>query len=269
MPNFICVQCGVQFTETERPPEHCPICADERQYINPNGQAWTTLEDLRTDHRSVLQEHEPGLMGIGTEPHFAIGQRALLVQSPGGNILWDCISLMDDAAVEAVRARGGLSAIAISHPHFYAAMVEWSRAFGGVPIYLHAADREWVMRSDPAIAYWEGETQALGEGLTLIHCGGHFAGSTALHWAGGAEGRGALLTGDTLQVVADRRYVSFMYSYPNLIPLPAPAIRRIVEAVEPFAYDRIYGGWFPSVVSEGAKAAVARSAERYLHAVGG
>ena len=45
-----------------------------------------------------------------------------------------------------------------------------------------------------------------------------------LHWAGGADGRGALLSGDIVQVVPDRRYVSFMYSYPNLIPLPAAAV---------------------------------------------
>jgi hypothetical protein len=120
-------------------------------------------------------------------------------------------------------------------------MVEWSRAFGGVPIYLHAADRQWVMRPDEAIVFWEGETSALAEGLTLIRCGGHFEGGTVLHWAGGAGGRGALLTGDIIQVVPDRKHVSFMYSYPNYIPLPASAIERIVKAVEPFSFDRIYG----------------------------
>jgi len=76
------------------------------------------------------------------------------------------------------------------------------------------------------------------------------------------------LTGDTIAVVEDRRYVSFMYSYPNLIPLSASAVRRIVEAVEPFDYDRIYGGWWDEVVPSDAKAAVARSAARYLRAIG-
>ena len=85
-------------------------------------------------------------------------------------------------------------------------------------------------------------------GLTLVRCGGHFTSSTVLHWADGAEGRGALLTGDTIAVALDRRYVTFMRSYPNLIPLSAAAVRRIVAAVEPFAFDRIYGGWWDYVV---------------------
>ena len=144
-------------------------------------------------------------------------------------MLFDCISLIDDAAVRVVAALGGLSAIAISHPHYYSSMVEWSRAFGGVPIWLHADDRQWVMRPDPAIRFWEGEEQRLGPGLTLLRLGGHFAGAQVLHWAGGADGRGAVLAGDVLQVVMDRRFVSFMYSYPNYTPLPAATVQRIVR----------------------------------------
>src|SRR5436305_1810436 len=174
--------------------------------------------------------------GIGVEPHFAIGQRALYVRTPQGNLLWDCVPLLDEAVVEAVRALGGISGIAISHPHY--CMVEWSQACGGVPIYLHAADRQWVMRPDKAIVFWEGETKSLAEGLTLVRCGGHFEGGTVLHWAGGAVGKGALLTGDIIQVVADRKHVSFMYSYPNYIPLSEAAVERIVKAVEPFEFDR-------------------------------
>jgi glyoxylase-like metal-dependent hydrolase (beta-lactamase superfamily II) len=268
MTNYICVTCGVQFAETDGPPEHCPVCEDERQYVGWGGQMWTTLEALRADCHNVIKSVEPGLTGIGTHPTFAIGQRALLVQTAHGNILWDCISLIDDPTIAAVQALGGVSAIAISHPHFYSSMVEWSHAFDA-PIYLHTADRQWVMRPDPAIHFWEGETRSLGEGVTLIRCGGHFPGGTVLHWAAGAEGRGALLSGDILQVVSDRRYVSFMYSYPDLIPLPASAVRRIVSAVEPFQFDRIYGGWWDRVVATDAKAAVARSAGRYIAAIEG
>ena len=267
MSNFICITCGTQFAATEQPPEHCPICEDERQYINWNGQQWTTLDALRSERHNVLKWEEPNLLGIGSEPGFAIAQRALLVQAPDGNILWDCISLVDDETVTAIQALGGIKAIAISHPHFYSAMVEWSRAFGNIPIYLHAANREYVMRPDPAIVFWESETHALGVGITLVRCGGHFAGSTVLHWAAGAEGRGALLTGDTIYVVSDRRYVTFMYSYPNSIPLAAPAVQRIVQAVEPFAYDRLYSAWAGRVVASDAKAAVIRSAERYIRAI--
>jgi hypothetical protein len=140
-------------------------------------------------------------------------------------VLWDCISLIDDPTVAVVKSLGGLAAIAISHPHFYSSMVEWSHALNGVPIYLHESNRKYVVRPDPAIIFWTGEAQSLGKGLTLIRCGGHFMGSTVLHWAAGAEGRGVLLTADTINVVADRRYVSFMHSFPNLIPLHASKVR--------------------------------------------
>lgn len=139
--------------------------------------------------------------------------------------------------------------------------------FGGVPIYLHADDRQWVMRPDPSIVIWEGETRKLGDGMTLVRCGGHFDGGTVLHWSGGADGRGALLSGDIIQVVADRKHVSFMWSYPNYVPLGAAAVERIVAAVEPFAFDRIYGAFWDMVIDHDAKAVVTRSAERYLKAI--
>jgi hypothetical protein len=268
MPKFICATCGTQFPESAAPPDACPICQDERQYVGWNGQQWTTLEELRAKHTDTLRTEEPGLTGIGSTPRFAIGQRALLVQAPTGNVLWDCITVIDDETIAAVKALGGISAIAISHPHYYSSMVEWSHAFNA-PIYLHAADRQWVMRPDPNIVFWEGETKPLGDGITLIRCGGHFEGGTVLHWAEGAEGRGALLAGDILNVVQDRRYVSFMYSFPNLIPLPAKAVRHIVEAVEPYPYDRLYSAWFDHVTAQDAKAAVHRSAERYIRAISG
>ncbi len=266
MPHFICVTCGTQYTETEVPPSHCAICEDERQYVGWGGQQWTTLDMLQADHHNVIKAEEPGLTGIGTDPSFAIGQRALLVQTPEGNLLWDCISLIDDATVAAVRELGGVTAIVISHPHYYSSMVEWSRAFDA-PIFLHADDREHVMRPDAAIEFWEGEVYPLFNGLTLIRCGGHFAGGTVAHWPDGAEGRGALLVGDIITVVSDRRYVSFMYSYPNLIPLSAPQVRRVVAAVEPYEFDRLYGAWWDRVVVRDGKAAVRRSAERYIRAV--
>jgi glyoxylase-like metal-dependent hydrolase (beta-lactamase superfamily II) len=263
----ICVTCGVQFAETNEAAGICPICTDERQYVGWDGQRWTTLRDLRQSHRAVVREEDPSLTGIGTEPHFAIGQRALLVRSIGGNVLWDCTSLVDDDALRAIKARGGLDAIAISHPHFYGAMVEWSRAFGGAPIYLHADDRQWVMRPDQAIVYWSGDEREIAPGLTLIRCGGHFAGSAVLHWAGGAEGRGTLLTGDTIMVAMDRCHVSFMRSYPNLLPLSATTVRRIAERILPLKFERMFGGWFDRAIRRDAKAAVHRSAERYLKAL--
>ena len=96
----------------------------------------------------------------------------------------------------------------------------------------------------------------------------HFAGGTVLHWAGGAEGRGALLAGDIIQEVPDRKHVSFMYSYPNYVSLPASAVERVVRAVGPFEYDRVYGGFWDIVIEREGKAIVKRSAERYLRAIG-
>jgi glyoxylase-like metal-dependent hydrolase (beta-lactamase superfamily II) len=268
MPHFICTTCGTQYAESGQPPGACPICEEPRQYVKKTGQQWTTLERLRLTNRNSIRFKEPGLIGIGIDPHFAIGQRALFLRTPRTNLLWDCLPLLDEAVVEAIRALGGLSAIAISHPHYYSSMVEWSQALGGVPVYLHAADRQWVMRPDKALVFWDGETKILSDGLSLIRCGGHFDGGTVLHWAGGAEGRGALLSGDIIQVVPDRKHVSFMYSYPNYIPLPASAIERIVQAVEPLAFDRIYGAFWDMVIEREGKAAVRQSAERYLRAMG-
>jgi hypothetical protein len=268
MPNFICMTCGTQHAESDQPPTTCAICRDERQYVRKTGQQWTTLEKLRLTNRNSIKLKEPGLIGIGTEPQFAIGQRALFLRTPNANVLWDCLSLLDEAVVEALEALGGISAIAISHPHYYSSMVEWSRAFGGVPIYLYAADRKWITRPDKAIDFWEGESSALAEGLTLIRCGGHFAGGAVLHWAEGAGGRGALLTGDIIQVVPDRKHVSFMYSYPNYIPLPASAVEWIVKAVQPYKYERVYGAFWDMVIEADGKAVVERSAERYLRAIG-
>jgi hypothetical protein len=145
-------------------------------------------------------------------------------------------------------------------------MVDWAERFDA-QIFLHTADREWVMRKSPRIRFWEGTTLSLWDGLTLINCGGHFEGGAVLHWPAGANGKGALLTGDIIQVVQDRRYVSFMRSYPNLIPLGPAAIQRILERIELFSFEQIYGACWKANVLSDAKAAVRRSAERYLHAI--
>ena len=263
MINYVCITCGTQYVASATLPAPCTICLDDRQYVGQHGQQWTTLDQMQAHHSNRFAEVEPGLIGITTEPSFAIGQQAHLIQSSAGNVLWDCVSFLDDATVARVQELGGIMAIAISHPHFFSSMVAWSRAFDA-PILLHSAHRPWVMRPDDAVDFWDGETREIVPGLTMVRCGGHFPGSSVLHWAAGADGKGALFTGDTIMVVSDQRYVSFMYSYPNLIPLNATAVRRIVAAVEPFAYERLYAAWSGKVVVADAKAAVDRSAERYI-----
>ncbi len=265
MERFICKACGTQFPDADTPPESCPICTDWRQYVPAAaGQQWTTLDELAAGHRNTIRE-QGELVGIGTAPSFAIGQRALLVPFGGGNLLWDCITLLDDTTAAEVERRGGLAAIAISHPHYYSCMVEWAHRFD-CPIHLHAADREWVMRPDPAIAFWEGEQLGLGHGLTLIRGGGHFPGGAILHRA---EGAGSLLVGDIIQVIPDRSHVAFMWSYPNLVPLPDAEVQRIAAAVEPFDFDAIYGAWWDRLIPADAKDVVRRSAARYTRALAG
>jgi hypothetical protein len=268
MKNHICVTCGTEFPSAEQPPFHCPICEDERQFVHWEGQQWTTLDQLRKDHSNHIELEGPNLIGIRTEPSFAIGQRALLVQSPGGNLLWDCISLLDNETIARINDLGGIRAIAVSHPHFYSGMVEWSYAFKDAPIYLHVADRTWVMCRGRNIQFWEGITHGLWDGMTLINCGGHFDGGTVLHWPAGAEGRGALLSGDLIQVGMDRRSVSFMRSYPNLIPLSASAVSQIMTQIEPFAFEQVFGAWWKRNVVTDGKAVVQHSVERYLRAIG-
>ena len=127
---WICTTCGTQFAPSREQPKECPICRDTRQYIGHEGQKWTTLPAMQADgFHNTIKEHEAHLLGIGTVPTFAIGQRALLVQTEKGNVLWDCISFLDDETVAAIQNLGGLKAIAISHPHFYSCMVAWAEAF--------------------------------------------------------------------------------------------------------------------------------------------
>src|SRR5437667_8886578 len=107
MDAWICATCGVQQDPSDDLPRRCPICEDERQYVPPTGQRWTSLPELRKEgHRIDLRDEEPGLVGVGIAPSFAIGQRALLVRTPDGNFLWDCIGFIDDEAVEAIRSWG-------------------------------------------------------------------------------------------------------------------------------------------------------------------
>lgn len=264
MAKRICKACGVQYKNSH---SACLICEDDRQYVPESGQAWTTLADLRRDHQNEIESLEPGLFAIKTTPGFGIGQRGLLLQSAAGNILWDCISLVDDATLEKVQRLGGISMMAISHPHFFGSMVDWSRMFGNVPIYLHEDNRPWVVDDCEHIVYWDGGQRPLTSNITLVHCGGHFSGSTVLHWADGADGAGALLCGDTLHPVPNRPNVSFMHSFPNALPLPASKVRKIGEALEPYTFDRIYGGWGYTIVKTDAKKGVQNSVERYIQAI--
>jgi len=263
---FLCATCGTQFPPAPNPPARCPICEDDRQYVGHAGQQWTTLAELRKTHANRFEpvENEPGVTRIVTEPRFAIGQSAYLIETPHGNILWDCLALLDDATAAEIGRRGGIQAIAISHAHYYTTMVEWSRAFGDAPILLHAANREWVMRPDPAVQYWDGDSIEPIPGLTVIRTGGHFPGAMVLHWDNReGDGAGVLFSGDIVRVVADRRWVTFMYSYPNDIPLDAATVQRMADQLSGYRFARIHDAFDAHVGAEGNER-VRASAERYI-----
>jgi len=259
---YICITCGAQFAPSETPPDACPICCDERQYVGHAGQQWTTSERLAEAYRNRVEQLEPGLVGVGIEPSFAIGQRALLVE----RLLWDCVSLLDDETAARIADDGGIDTIAISHPHFYAAMVEWADRLDA-RVLLHEDDRQWIMRASSRIELWSGERLDLSRTLQLIRLGGHFPGGTVCLWSAGADGRGALLSSDIATVVSDRNWVSFMRSYPNLIPLPASEVSRMRAVLADLRFNRVYGAWWDRVILDDGHAKVLRSADRYLAAL--
>ncbi|MBT2639870.1 MBL fold metallo-hydrolase [Bacillus sp. ISL-39] len=269
MNHYICNTCGVQYPYSAHAPETCSICADERQYIHPDGQSWTTLQQLvdSGEYENTIVKEEEGLYSITTTPSFAIGQTAYLVRNEGFNLLWDCITYLDEETENEIHALGGIDAIALSHPHYYSTQVEWAERFGA-SIYIHEADRQWVTRPSDRIIFWSGDSLELDEGVTLYRLGGHFNGGSVLYWENDVNKQGVLLTGDIIQIVADRQWVSFMYSYPNLIPLPANKVQEMAAKVAVLHFDRLYNA-FHRVIKEDAHQSVQNSAKRYIEALEG
>ncbi len=262
---WVCPTCGANFPPGPEPPVRCPLCEDERQWVPPTGQVWRAMGELAdSGFHTEVREIEPDLLGIGVQPGIGVGQRGLVVCTPEGNLLWDPPAFLDAAAIDAVRDAGGLAAVSSSHPHMYGAAVEWSHAFDA-PMHLAEADREWMPRPDPAVQTWSGSLEVL-PGVTLVQCGGHFPGSAALHWS---VAGGAVLVGDTLFVTPGADRVSFIWSAPNRLPLPEAEVRRIVDALAPYRFDRIYGGWWEPVIRGEAEQIVKRSAERYIEILAG
>lgn len=269
MENYICQTCGVQFTESKDYPQNCTICEEERQYVSIKGQSWTTLNELISSgiYDNVIKDEEKGLSSIRTEPSLGIGQSAYIVQDKSFNLLWDCITYLDEQTIKQINTLGGLHAIALSHPHYYSTQVEWAEKFN-CPIYIHEDDKQWVTRQSVRIKFWSGETLQLSDGIILQRIGGHYKGATILEWHKGDNNKGVLLTGDIIRIVADRNWVSFMYSYPNLIPLPTTTIERIHQKLEGLQFSSLYDA-FNRVISDDAKHKVDLSIKRYLAALNG
>lgn len=263
---WVCSTCGVQYFATAMPPDSCPVCEDERQYVGWSGQAWTTADRLAETH-TIHFERTHGVETLHLEPVFAIGQRAFLIPYAGGVMMWECLSTVTPDAVDRIRTLGGLTAIAISHPHFHAAMAEWSEAFGGIPVFLHEADRGWLRNDCKSVVFWSGSRHALSDALELVHLPGHFPGSAGLWWKTGPRPAGSLFPGDAIQVAMDRRRTSFMYSYPNALPLGSASLRRLRANEADLRYEDLFGFAPDRQIIGDAKQCVAASFDRFATAL--
>lgn len=262
MTIFTCSTCAIEHPDTALPPERCAICEDERQWVPATGQAWTTRDELEaTGHRLVVKELEPGLHAVTTTPRLGIGQRGLLVNTPGGNLLFEPPGFIDAAGAARIEELGGVAAIASSHPHLTGSSIQYSHRFGHAPVYVARADEPWIRRPDPAIKLWERSIELL-PGLVMHQCGGHFAGSSVVHWPAGQAGAGVLITGDTIAVGGDRKSANAMRSYVNNIPLPASTIERILDTVMPLEFERLYSAF--GVLESDARTTVERTLHRYI-----
>lgn len=262
---WICHTCAVEHADKV---DVCAICADERQWVPADGQRWTTLRELSADgYRADLLELEPDLFSITTTPKTGIGQQSKLIRTPEGSVLWDPVGYVDDEIAQQVLDVGPVRAVVASHPHMFGVQVEWGRALGGAPVLVAAADLRWVARTDESIREWADDIEIL-PGVTLTQPGGHFPGSAVVHWAPGADGRGVLLSGDTMFPNPDRISVSFMRSFPNRLPLSGAVVQRITQHVERFDFDRMYGN-FDNVIAVDAKGVLRRSADRHTGWVNG
>ncbi|CAI6280775.1 unnamed protein product [Periconia digitata] len=292
----VCFTCGAQFdAPLSSPPKNCPICDDPRQYVPATGQAWTSLnyESDKQKNECTTDEHDPRIHYITTKPKVAsempagladatstrkqlgIGQRSILIETGKGNVLWDIVAFIDDATVEFIKGKGGLKAIVISHPHFWTTHLEWARIFN-CHVYMCAADKEWVYREDrDGVRKWISATQPIEEveGVTAIVAGGHFDGSMILHW------EGKIFHADTIMSTPSGLYhrdrlpgtttYSFMWAYPNMIPLPPNKIHGIWKALKPFDFTNSYGG-FPgqNVARKDLKAQLLESMKIFLRTGG-
>ncbi|WP_280137863.1 MBL fold metallo-hydrolase [Actinopolyspora xinjiangensis] len=190
-----------------------------------------------------------------------------MVRTREGNLLWDPPNHLDRALLDRSEELGGITVVVASHPHMYGTQVGLSHLFDQPPVLVHAADERWVRRPDPVIRQWR-DTERVLPGVTLVETGGHFPGSAVAHVADGGEGTGSLLVGDTVMPVAATGRVTFMRSYPNQIPLSARLVRRIVERLEPYEFERLHALTGRTMHGD-AKNAVRRSAARYVEWVNG
>lgn len=258
-----CATCGVEHNARALP-EVCAICADERQYLPPDGrQRWSRPSKFAG--RVDVTELEPGILALdvvpGDGPSIGIGQQAKVIVTESGCVMVDVPAAITREAVAAVRALGPMRAIIPTHPHMYGVQTLWSRALGDAPVLITRADDHWLSLRPATLRLIDDEAEPVS-GVRVLRLGGHFPGSLVVHWPG-LDGRGVLLAGDTIGVNPDRRTVSFMRSFPNHIPLSAGTAARLARAVSTLRFDRLYGNFVPALIG-GAQDAVQFSARRHI-----
>ena len=256
MEHYICITCGTQFAETAGAARALPDLRGRAAVRRPRRAALDYAGE--TAARPPQRDHAGGAGAdrIGTEPKFAIGQRALLVRTPRRQ---RALGLRHAARRRrprrGPRARAGIGAIAISHPHYYSAMVEWSRAFGARRSTCTTPTASGCMRPDPASLLGGRDTAARrrADADPLRRPLRRRPGAAL---GGRCRRQGGLLTGDIIQVMQRPQRVSFMYSYPNLSrsrprrcaawptrsrPSPTTASRRVVGSGHPGRCQRDRG----------------------------
>ncbi|KAI1111066.1 beta-lactamase-like protein [Nemania sp. NC0429] len=257
---LVCKTCGTQFpTADKHSVTTCFICDDPRQYVPPSAQSFVSLDALRSGgYKNVFTPllGDPGrLIAIHSEPKVAIGQRAILVRTPRGNVLWDCLTLIDDETVAKIKELGGLGAIVISHPHYYSTHLEWARAFD-CPVYLASEDRKWLAQQDPEYQIFVSETATDVLGTRALKLGGHFPGSMVMLFEDRLLIADTIMTTpsglgnwdvDALGAARERPQgissFSFMWSYPNMIPLPPDALEHMWDILKNYEFSGTHGAF--------------------------
>lgn len=252
-----CAICGVE-RDASALPETCPVCADERQYPAPDGrQRWVDPADHTGE--ITVSETEPDLWSVATHGGPGIGQSALVIVTTEGNVMVEVPASITSQAVDEVRALGPLRTIIATHPHMYGVQSLWARCLDA-EVLVSASDGAWLGRRPDRVRFWDGSLR-LAPGVVASQPGGHFPGSAVVHWTG-TDGRGVLLTGDTVSVNPDGATVAFMRSFPNRIPLSSAVVLRIAGHLGRYDYDRLYDNFGRGILSD-AGAAVRASARRH------
>ncbi len=258
---IICTACGTQYLQESSMLKFCPICSDDRQYIPEQGQTWTNLDNLSNKFSVITNKLSDNLYELKMVPSFAIGQRAIFVIAPGGNILWDCISLLNEPTIEFIKSKGSLKTIAFSHPHYYSTMNEWAETFN-CPIYIHQNDEQWIFNKGRQVSLWNSTEKELWDGIRIINVGGHFPGSSILHIPFLSQG-GTVLCGDTFYISPSKKHMAIMYSYPNRIPLPLQEIQRIKKQMLSIQFDTMHGFYDYQNIYSNAKLILENSLSKY------